>query len=150
MFCHAKIRSMTLACALAVSGGLAFAQSAERAGSIPFTTGGVGLEARQQMLSQASQYNLHLEFAETADGEYVSGVEVTIASARGGSVLSTRTDGPWLLAKLAPGSYTVTARYGGDVRQQQVSVGEGRRHLVMRFRQAAEQVAGDLGTTPRR
>jgi len=149
MWCQFKARSITVACALALASAAAFAQSSER-GSVPFTTGGVGLEARQQMLAQAGQYNLHLEFAEAAGGEYVSGVEVTIASIRGGNVLSTRTDGPWLLAQLASGTYTVAARYAGNVVQQQVSVGEGRRHLVMRFPRAVDQVVGDFETVTRR
>ncbi len=149
MDCRFKIRSIAAACAFAVASGVAFAQSAERT-SVPFTTGGVGQEARQQMLAQASKYNLHLEFVEAGDGEYVSGVEVTIASPRGGNVLSTRTEGPWLLAGLAPGTYTVTARYGNNVQKQQVSVGQGRRHLVMRFPQVPDQVVGALDATPRR
>jgi hypothetical protein len=147
MLRHLKVRSLTAATALVFTSALAFAQSAER-GGVPFTSGGVGLEARQQMLAKASQYTLHLEFAEATDGEFVSGVEVTIASARG-NLLSTRTDGPWLLAQLPPGSYTVTARYGGNVRQQQVSVGQGRRHLVMRFPQASDQVAGTFASSMR-
>ena len=126
--------------ALSLGSTLAFAQAAPRSG-VDFVTGGVGLAARQEMLAQAGQYNLHLEFAVAPEGEYLSDVEVSIADPRGSTVLSTRTDGPWLLARLPTGSYTVNARYGGTVRQQQVTVGGGRRHVVIRFPQSSEQVA---------
>lgn len=108
------------------------AQAADRANA-EFVSGGVGLDARQQMQVQAGQYNLHLEFATTLSGEYLSDVEVTITDGRGSNVLSTRTEGPWLLARLPAGAYAVSARVGDTVRRQQISVGAGRRHVVMRF-----------------
>ncbi|MCC6534765.1 MAG: carboxypeptidase regulatory-like domain-containing protein [Burkholderiales bacterium] len=135
--------ALLLATSLALAAPAAHAQDIRNA-NVEFTTGGVGLNARQEMLAHASPYNLHLEFAEASDGEYVSDVEVNIADARGANVLSTRTDGPWLLAKLPAGSYTVSARYGNALKRQQVTVGAGRRHLVVRFpaMDAAEQLAG--------
>jgi hypothetical protein len=138
-----------VASSLALFGSLSHAQSQPMAGSdgrgasnVEYTTGGVGLAARQELASQSGQYNLHLEFAYAPEGEYLSEVQVDISDGRGNNVLSTRTDGPWLLAKLPAGSYTVKARYGDITRTQQVNVGGGKRHLVLRFPAQVEQMAG--------
>jgi hypothetical protein len=127
-----KLGRILTASALAC-GSLALSAPAAERPSAEFVSGGVGLEARQQMKSQEGEFNLHLEFATTPSGEYLADVEVTITDARGGNVLSTRAEGPWLFARLPAGSYTVAARAGDTVRRQQISVGAGRRHVVMRF-----------------
>jgi hypothetical protein len=141
---------LIIASSLAAFGGLAQAQTTSPAArsataspsGVAFMTGGVGLVARQELASQAGQYNLHLEFAYAPEGEYLSEVQVDINDARGNNLLSTRTDGPWLLARLPAGSYTVKATYGGVTRSQQVTVGGGKRHLVMRFPASVENMAG--------
>ena len=113
-----------------------------KAAGVDFVTGGVGFESRQQMLAQAKEYNPHIEFTIAPAGNYVADVEVNIADSKGNNVLSTRTDGPWLFARLPAGNYTVTARYGNSVQRQQVSVGgAGTRRLTVRFPATAEPVA---------
>lgn len=92
------------------------AQSVQGPGNVDYVSGGVGLAARQALLAQAGQYNLHVEFAAAPEGEYLSEVEVKVADARGRSVLETRTDGPWLLAKLPAGMYSLTAKHAGTTR----------------------------------
>ena len=142
------LAALVVASSLVLCGSLAQAQSSPRgdsrsASNVEFTSGGVGLAARQQLASQSGQYNLHLEFAYAPEGEYLSEVQVDISDSRGNSVLSTRTDGPWLLAKLPAGIYTVKARYGDVTRTQQVNVGGGgKRHLVVRFPAQVEHMAG--------
>jgi hypothetical protein len=141
---------LILASSFAFAGNLAQAQSGHPARSdashsasgVEFTSGGVGLAARQQLAAQAGQYNLQLEFAYAPEGEYLSGVQVDVADARGNNVLSTVTDGPWLMAKLPAGSYTVKARFGGETRTQQVKVGPAKHRVVMRFPASVEQQAG--------
>lgn len=144
---------LIIASSLAAFGTLAQAQSSpmnrsdtRSAAGVEFTTGGVGLAARQQLASQSGQYNLHLEFAYAPEGEYLSEVQVDINDARGNSVLSTRTDGPWLLARLPAGNYTVKASFGNVTRTQQVNVGGGKRHLVMRFPAQVENMANRSST----
>ena len=148
---------LIIASSLAAFGTIAQAQSspmnrsdtrsASSAAGVEFTSGGVGLAARQQLASQSGQYNLHLEFAYAPEGEYLSEVQVDINDARGNSVLSTRTDGPWLLVRLPAGNYTVKASYGDVTRTQQVNVGGGKRHLVMRFPAQVENMANRSGST---
>ena len=146
---------LILAASFAFAGGLAQAQSGQMARSdaarsdasrsasgVEFTSGGVGLAARQQLAAQSGQYNLQLEFAYAPEGEYLSAVQVDIVDSRGNNVLSTVTEGPWLMAKLPAGSYTVKARFGGETRTQQVSVGPRKHRVVMQFPASVEQQAG--------
>jgi hypothetical protein len=136
-----KTKLVVAAAALAMTAGLP-SYAAERTGGAEYISGGVGFGAREAMRAQAGQYNLHLEFVAGASGEYLSDVEVNVADARGNNVLSTRTEGPWLFARLPAGSYAVTVRYGGSTRTQHVNVGSGRTHVVMRFSSLDEHMAG--------
>lgn len=146
---HKPLAAFILASSVVAFAGVAQAQSSSQAprsdatrsasSGVDFTSGGVGLAARQQLAAQADQYNLHLEFAYAPEGEYLAEVDVEITDARGNSVLSTTTDGPWLLAKLPAGNYTVKARYGDVTRTHKVSVGGGKRHLVVRFPASVER-----------
>ena len=144
------LAAFVIASSIAAFAGVAGAQSPQStqaarsdtsrsAAGVEFTSGGVGLAARQQLAAQSNQYNLHLEFAYAPEGEYLSEVQVDIVDSRGNEVISTTTEGPWLLAKLPPGNYTVKARYGDVSRTQQVSVGGGKRHLVVRFPATVER-----------
>lgn len=136
--------------------GLASAQSSQpasrdtgrTASGVEFTTGGVGITARQQLAEQAGRYNTRIEFAFGPEGEFLAGVDVEISDARGNTVLSTTTDGPWLLAKLPSGRYTVKASFGGVTRTQQINVGGGTNRVVVSFPASVEQ-QGVAGSSPR-
>lgn len=141
-----NIRNRGTACAAACVLLLAVAvpaHAAEQSGRIDYVSGGVSLPARDALLAQArdQRYNLHLEFVAAPAGEYLADVQVTITDARGSQILSTRTEGPWLFARVPPGSYKVTARYGDTSRTQALGVGEGRHRIVMRFPAADGQAA---------
>lgn len=150
------LAALILASSVAAFAGAAQAQSSQAAGSdasrtasgVEYITGGVGLAARQELAAKSDQYNLHLEFTYAPAGEYLAEVQVEITDARGNPVLSTTTDGPWLLAKLPPGRYTVKSTYGGVTRTQQVNVGGGKRHLVVRFPASVEGSQFATGSSP--
>jgi len=135
-------RNILVAASILAFAGGAPAQAAQGSGGVDYISGGVSLDARQAMMAQVGSYNLHLEFAAAPEGEYLSDVDVSVANARGQSVLQTRTTGPWLFARLPAGAYSVTAKAAGATRTQQITVGGGRRHLVMRFPALDDRVAG--------
>lgn len=138
---HQFKRNILLAASLLAFGAGASAQAAQ-GGGVDYISGGVSLDARHAMLGQVGPYNLHLEFAAAPEGEYLSDVDVSVVDARGHNVLQTRTNGPWLFARLPAGTYSVTAKAAGATRTQQVTVGGGRRHLVMRFPALDDKLAG--------
>ncbi len=98
-----------------------------------YVSGGVSEESRVRLQDQASKCNVQVIFA-LRSGEYLSGVEVTVADPSGKVILSTVTDGPWLFARLAPGSYEMRAALAGQAQAQKVTVpAQGSRQLVFRW-----------------
>ena len=85
-------------------------------GQIEFLTGGIGQDESQAILQEGKKWPLMLELAKggTSRAVYISDVQVIIKDASGIIVLETITNGPYLLAKLPPGKYTLDATYKGD------------------------------------
>src|SRR5262249_49868904 len=80
-------------------------------GAVAYVSGGIGQDEAQAFEAAAAQYPLALEFAikHTPRAEYTAYVHVVVTDTQGKRVLDTTTDGPFLLAKLPAGRYTVTA-----------------------------------------
>jgi hypothetical protein len=101
--------------------------------------GGVGINARDMLSSQAPDHNVRMVFSLNT-GNYVADVDVRVRDARGNTVLQGTSDGPWLLAKLQPGNYTVDATYGGRTVTQRINVGRtGVRSANFRWPASVEQ-----------
>jgi hypothetical protein len=79
----------------------------QTSGGIRYITGGVSDEERDAMREQANGYNLWIWLARSGSGYFLANVKVSIVDARGQPVLDTVTDGPWLLARVPPGRYTI-------------------------------------------
>jgi hypothetical protein len=77
-------------------------------GGITFISGGVGADEREALKKVEGDYNLRLMFA-AQGGEFVADVKVTILDAKGKTVLEAVSGGPRFFAKLAPGTYRITA-----------------------------------------
>lgn len=97
---------------------------------IPYVTGGVGVGEREELEGRLSDYNLHLIFALEDEGKYLGRVDVTILDPSGATVLETTTDGPWLLARLPEGHYTVRATTRGETLEKTVDVKGGQMEEV--------------------
>lgn len=98
--------------------------------NVTFVTGGVGETERSQMNEISEAFNLRVIIAK-ANGDYLSGVNLTIRDQKGTPMLSTVTQGPLLMARLPPGRYTVTANLGSEVRQEIVTVDPTRQTVVL-------------------
>lgn len=104
------------------------------AGNIEYVTGGVGLGESEAMKAAASQWPLALQFAVTGGGgkaQYAADIEVAIHDAGGKVLLQTVSKGPFLFARVDPGTYTVQATRQGTMKQQKVTVRQGRSAPVM-------------------
>ncbi len=102
---------------------------------IEYVTGGAGTEAVDRLKSMERDFTLKLVFANTT-GEYLSDVRVTIADASGNVMVATTSQGPLLMAKLAPGSYRVDATFNGRPESRNVTVA-GSKLTTLDFRWAA-------------
>jgi glucose/arabinose dehydrogenase len=95
------------------------AMQSEQDPEVTYITGGVGETGLQHFKGIETAYNLKALFAEK-NGEYLASVNVRITDAKGKVVLDTVTEGPYLLARLKPGKYTVAATFDGATKEQKV------------------------------
>jgi hypothetical protein len=96
---------------------------------------GLGADARND--PRWATYPLRIEVVGRA-GEYLGQAEVTLTQ-NGEAILSARCGGPWLLVRLPPGMYEVTATVQNVSKMGRVTVpatGQGR--LVLRFPELGE------------
>jgi hypothetical protein len=111
---------------------LTFATEA-RAADVPHVSGGIGFEGREEMQAAEKDHNLKVVAAEK-NGDYLAEVKVVIESAKKERMLDATMDGPILLAKLPPGTYTVKATFDGQTQSRTVTVGgPGLRTLDFRW-----------------
>lgn len=111
------------------------------AADVRIATGGVGFEERET-LERDRGYNLKV-IAAMQGGQYLADVDVTILDAAGTPVVTTRTNGPWLMAELPPGGYRLVADYRGTSQTRDFSVVRGaRQEIVLRWRVDEPAVAG--------
>ena len=100
---------------------------------IPFVSGGVGLEEREQITRLGREYNLKLLFAERG-GDYLGDVKIVVAKPQGKTVLEATADGPVCLARLPQGNYRVSVSANGQeqVRTARISA-NGQQALTFRW-----------------
>ena len=119
--------------------GVSYAASglppAQNSNGTEYVTGGFGENGADAFKQAESSFPLTLVFAEDAGGgsrPYVAEVKVVVKKADGEVVLEVPSAGPYLLAKLEPGTYTVEATYMGETKTQDVNITESQssRHVM--------------------
>ena len=96
----------------------------QKMGEVTYIMGGVGQTEAAAIEHVAKYYPLELEFLQKAKSknEYLSDVQVRIKDAHDKMVLNVNADGPFLLAKIPAGKYTVSAERNGRVEHRQVEI----------------------------
>jgi len=97
----------------------------QHAGTIAYVSGGIGSDQSAAFKDAMSRYPLSLEFAQhtAANGnEYLANVPVTIADSHGKTLVTTKTQGPFMLVSIPEGRYVVTARHNGTAQTRTVEV----------------------------
>lgn len=108
------------------------AEKAKRGDSAAYVSGGVADDSRDRMNSMARDFNLKLVFT-LNEGNYLASVPVKITDSRGRVVVEDVSEGPFFMAKLPAGSYTVTAANDGKVQTRRTTVGSGLRTEHLRW-----------------
>jgi hypothetical protein len=125
--------AMALMAAVAPAMAQGMAEQAVTQGNVSWVSGGVGDPSVERMQAMSRDYNLKAIFA-LKTGNYVADVPVVVTDARGNKAIDTVSGGPWFLARLPPGTYRVSATFGGETLAQVANVpATGRRDLVFRF-----------------
>ncbi len=131
-FPNRSLRQLALpivACALAATFAINTSAKSEQVTQAPsgvmYVTGGASSEAVDTLKTMEKDFNLKLVFSNGA-GAYLSDVKVTIADASGHTALDVTSEGPWVMAKLPAGAYTVDATFNGKTQRRNVNVAGGR------------------------
>jgi hypothetical protein len=97
-----------------------------------FVSGGIGYCESQAMQNASKEYPLELVFVQkTAIGEsYLANISLQITDMKGVLVLDTITKGPFLLARIPTGRYTITANLYDEVKTQHVTIAKKHQRLV--------------------
>lgn len=88
---------------------------------IAYITGGVGEDEVAALRGIASRYSMRIQFA-SSSGESLSDVGVQLRKIDGTLVFSATSNGPYLYAKIPPGSYRLIATSEGVERRRTVTV----------------------------
>ena len=117
---------------------------------IKYVTGGIGIEAQERLNARKDDFNLKLVFT-LEQGAYIADVGVTVKDAQGRTVIEDVADGPFFMAQLPPGRYSIEARYDGKAVKRTVHVGkQGTRTAYLRWPADPETdfvIAGNRGTS---
>ncbi|WP_394789361.1 hypothetical protein [Rhodoferax sp.] len=122
IMCAAALASLALAIGQAHADGAL--PPVQHSGPVAYLSGGVGSAESSAIQDASKHWPLTLEFAiKTPQGaEYAADVDVQLTDAKGQTALATRSQGPFLLAQLAPGAYRVDATLAGKTLHQQLSI----------------------------
>ena len=98
-------------------------------GQVKYLTGGIGKDESEMIKAESRHWPLALEFAVRVPqgrAQFAADVDVLIRNAAGQEVLRAKAEGPFLLARLEPGHYTVHATLDGQTQQKPVQIEKDR------------------------
>lgn len=112
--------------------GTPVVQTSGTDGSVSFVSGGTGAWEKEWFRSHASDFNLKVMYNDTT-GHNLANVGASLTDSSGETVMTTTTEGPFLLVKAKPGTYTLTSTYEGVSQSKKVTLGKGTQNVGVRF-----------------
>jgi hypothetical protein len=98
----------------------------QTSGNVSFVTGGIPYEQIPAFNQARGQYPLNIEVYQR-DGNkngFTADAEIKLTEIKSGNVvLETKTDGPFLWAKVPPGAYKLQTTLAGKMKESRVTVG---------------------------
>lgn len=96
-------------------------------GAVEYLSGGIGKDESMVVEKASHHWPLTLAFVQKGQqrAEYTADVAVLVRDAQGHTALQTKVDGPYLLARLAPGHYTVEATLANKTLHRKVDIKAG-------------------------
>jgi len=89
---------------------------------IPWISGGVSDEARDEMRKAAPAYNVHLIFS-NRQGSYLADIPFTVSRLNGRELYSGVSEGPLLYLNLPPGIYQIAVQLDGVWQNKRIRAG---------------------------
>lgn len=125
---------LALAVAIASATGAQPLPQVQTRGEVTYMSGGIGADESEAMKQAAARFALEIllvEKTEDGGGIYLAGNRVVVQDSTGEPMLDTQAGGPYLLANLPPGRYTVTAWHHGAARSQSVQIAPGQHRRIV-------------------
>ncbi len=93
-------------------------------GTVTYRSGGIGHDEAVAMKKAATHYPLSVEFIKHAKptDQFLANISVSIRDTAGKTEMSTISQGPFLLAKLPAGKYTIAATDNGVTKTRDVTI----------------------------
>jgi len=139
-FVVSALAALAVAPAFAAIDSQAALPAEQHQGKIAYRSGGIGQDESRAMRREASRYPLELLFVarQGKHDDFLADMPVTIRDARGDTVFQGRSAGPYFLARLPAGRYTVTSTDRGERVTRHVTVKDhGTRRVVFEWRSAS-------------
>nr|WP_315594655.1 hypothetical protein [uncultured Cupriavidus sp.] len=102
--------------------------------TIPYVSGGVGVDDVARMRELAPLFNVRLRFQDKATGASLSDVKVIILNENKVRLLRVITEGPLLYFKVRPGRYYLAAVYADEVHESTLVIAQKVRTMTISFR----------------
>jgi hypothetical protein len=139
MFVRAVIAASLLAAGPALGAAMSMMNNLPREmtqGDVTYMSGGIGHNEAAAMRKEEKQFPLSLEFVKRAkpSDEYLADVNVTIKDRDGKTALRTVANGPYLLARLPDGKYSVSVEARGMTKTRDIVVAQGKpEHVIFEW-----------------
>jgi hypothetical protein len=116
----------------------------QREGQVTYITGGIGHDEADAMKRAAQEYPLELVFVERKGRKenYLADMPVRIVDDKGKVVFEGQSEGPYFLARLPKGRYTVSTRWDAWSFSRPVTVGKQRQRVVFAWGKPSAPVQG--------
>jgi len=123
-FSAALAITSAIATGTALAAGMGQLPPEQHQGDTAYISGGIGKQEAKAFRRAVRTYPLALEFVKQAGkrDEFLAGIAVDVIDPHGKMVLTTETEGPFLLARVPSGRYTVAATYDGRTLKRTVVV----------------------------
>lgn len=89
--------------------------------NVSFVSGGVGVDSEERLKAREKEFNLKLVFT-LVEGNYLADISVAVKDAAGKTLVEHVADGPFFMAKLPAGAYSLTLGNNGQTQTRKVSV----------------------------
>ena len=99
---------------------------------IPWMSGGIGDEARDEMRKAAASYNVQVIFSDR-QGSYLADIPFKVSGRNDREILAGVSEGPLLYIKLPPASYRLSAQIDGVWQHRQIQAGPASRPVRATF-----------------
>ncbi len=126
------MKRLTVTLALALATGTVALPAGAAQGDVAHVSGGIGIAEQQALKAREKEFNLKLVFT-LVEGNYVSDVRITVRDAKGRTMIEHTAGGPFFMARLPAGSYTVNAAFRNKTVTREVKVGERLRTEYLRW-----------------